>query len=347
MVFQMSTQIITESKMRRLETAFESIPQDYFNDLKELFQNEMSQILNGELKIRLVLDTNVVISNALSILKRGSCFLLNLMKSPFIEFVSPPDLNTELKRNEKKIAKNRKVPIREFRQAWKMIIEHVDIVDDPYLQIYTSIVQTYPIKDYDDAPYIALYFYSQAHGVATKNIRHFEGTGVRILNIGEAKEKVTIFQMATGMYFIQTKAIPTMLYLLYDLIKVAIAFVIELILRVVGVFYMLLSKGIEAVADFISGLPDWMKVALGVLAIYLIINNSEAVMSFLGKMITGIINFLNKLGEMFVSILDAISVFIPDLIDFLLQVHSLTEAMIERAITEINELENLRPQKVG
>jgi predicted nucleic acid-binding protein len=114
---------ISEDCKRRLNTAIERLGPN-FEEYLRTFLLELELILKSStgFKIRLVVDTNAVLSEAIRLVKGGKPFLSALIESPFLDFLAPPEIIQEL---------NRIIPKRIADSAErKVIVENVRKIVD-------------------------------------------------------------------------------------------------------------------------------------------------------------------------------------------------------------------------
>jgi hypothetical protein len=83
--------------IKDLESTFSEFPDDLLIQINKFcFENGLYGTINGELKIKFVVDANIILQSAITLAKKGRHNLLLIADSPFVEFITPSFVDQEL-----------------------------------------------------------------------------------------------------------------------------------------------------------------------------------------------------------------------------------------------------------
>ena len=330
---------ITEDEIKSIDSMMEVIPEEDFNPVKEYFEIHMSEILNEDLTINLIVDTNILISSAVGEIRKEKKSLFSLlMESPFIHFMAPEWIIKELREKIPEVSKEKKIREEGLYAKMNEFLKNIEIVHEDEISDYVEVVKELGIKDENDAPFIALYFKKEAHGILTRNVKHFEMDGVEIVKLGDVAKKATIFKVGAGLYYLRAETLPKLAYLFLGMLRKMASFVVDILTSAFLSLGKFIIEGGKSVWDVFSSIPAELKM-LGILLFILFYDD---IRDFLKELYQGAVLLLKR-------ILERIKTLIEDIIDFILEVapylgkkileiYRISQAAIDKAIEEANQL---------
>jgi predicted nucleic acid-binding protein len=137
---------------------------------KETLLNSEADTNLKEVKMKLVLDINVIIS---AIIKENSV-IRALLSLPFLEFYLPEYALMELQKNEGLIIQKSGLEKKELQVLLKLLLSKVKVINDSIFANYYSMAESIiGLIDKKDIPYIALALAVKSDGIWTAD-KHFE-----------------------------------------------------------------------------------------------------------------------------------------------------------------------------
>jgi len=277
----------------------------FSNDFKQFFDGFFLSVYKSKLELNIIIDANIILSDAYAYIRFGNSYLLNLLKSPFIKVFSPQWLDKELNKKIPEFSKDKGLKIEEFRAAVEKLSAGVIRIPEIKPHVSNVLLRIINERDSKDLPYIALYIEKNFHGILT-NDKDIKGMpNVRTWSRpGDLGKIVRIFENGAFAYAVigQLPTVATVMSEICLLILKEVWKIIKFILT------MLIEAGTNALSMLLNS-PDWLKVAALVGGIVLLFSDKsrELIAEILNSIEIWAIEFLKWLYEGLKSVLSALS----------------------------------------
>ena len=280
---------------------------DLIEYLKQKFQtNIMNWIIKEgtDLQVKLVVDSNTVISSLRYYAKTGKpSILLKLKSNPLFPLYSPIDLETEVIDYIETKEKNQRYKPK-MRKAWNLIKQNIIFQKEIHMTSWNKAKEVIGKRDSDDIPFVGVYFDLNASGIVT-NDKHYEHQEIRRFNIESLGEVVGTFHRGIFSFFILNDMSP----LLFDFIKQVslsiLKFLSEIVVLFLGFIKALTTGAISKIFELLSKAPSWLigiLFGIGVASIIVVLlhddtrnkvkNLAQSIKEKTKPMINKIINFM-------------------------------------------------------
>ena len=312
----------TDANFERIDAGIKKIVKNLgkgvLKDYKEFMEDEFFfGVYGSELELNVVIDANAILADAYAYLRYGKSYLLELMKSPFLNVFSPTWLHTELEKNIPKFSKDKGLSEAQFREAVNKLTSSVQIMKEDSGNPHNTLLRKIKERDAKDLPYVILYVEKKFHGILTKDRDISDMADIKTWSRpGDVAKIVQIFENGAFAYAVIGE-LPTIFTLLGELC----IFIIKGAWEVINTIATLLFEAATGAIEAIMNLPDWMKVAALIGTILLLAwDKSRAfiiegvktigrwLINFLKWIYEGIKSILNLLGQTMVGGLDVIAV---------------------------------------
>lgn len=181
-------------------------------DLEEhlrCFLSEFGSILSSStgFRVRVVVDTNVALSETLRLMRGKSPFLSKLAKSPFLEVVAPIEMEYELleKIGEKFQDPDDRDKATEIAQS---VLNDVSVVTGFQIDSMVRAQALMGVRDPDDVVFVQIAIDYSTHGVVSKD-RHFMNLGeIKRWELGEVGRVITEMNRGALTLWVAARGLP-------------------------------------------------------------------------------------------------------------------------------------------
>ena len=228
----------------------------FIRDTKKFFDENLFYVIEGKkLELNIVIDAQAIIADAIADVKNHRSYLIELMKSPFLNVYGPPWLLSELNKKIPEISKKKHLNEEELKKSINKLLKKVNIVEvKEGITEDNDIIRE--IKDENDIPYVKLYLTLGSQGILTAD-KHITNLPVttwkRPGKLGKVIEK---FENGALSFEIIAEGLPLVLNLLFELC----VFIIQIMLDF-----------IKNIVHYLSKIPIWLTVAISTTFILLLL----------------------------------------------------------------------------
>ncbi len=229
--------------------AIEIVGPEFETYLKS-FLSEFPSVLRSSTNftIRVVVDTNVAISEIHRIIRGKKPFLSSLIKSPFLDAIAPIEMWDELDEKIPKVFHEREEQI-EARNLAKQIIEDVHLVEGYKVHDRIKAEALMGQRDPKDVVFVQIAFEYESHGVISKD-RAFENLeGVKRWDLGEVGRVLTEINRGALTLWIAAIGLPSVAIIMTMIGMSLVSTGFDLVNRFV-------STSRELAAEIVSSLSD-------------------------------------------------------------------------------------------
>jgi len=244
------------------EIAYELDP-DLIEYLIDYFQNNALYSLGEDVifEYKLIIDTNVVISNLISFCKHGNSLLHKIIKQPLLKLHAPNQLLMELDDKIPSLCEENNINEELFRHTLDNdILPNViiyDELDDVHFNYAHNILNE---RDNKDVPFLALSMELKTQGIITNDKDFEEQTEVKIWKLKESRNVITVINRGMLCLFIQTQTLPFILKTGYALSIIMMSVLSNMALTIVNSSKIIISTiGTKA-----KKIPLWIYAILGI-----------------------------------------------------------------------------------
>lgn len=300
---------------KKLNRVIQNLDTSFLQYCKSYFEENLLYFYGNKLELTLIVDANIIISEALAYVKNNKSFLLNLSKSLFLKLLAPSWLKQELERKIPEVSRQNEIDENKLRSVVSMLSEKISIVEVnemAYQIAFAKIGQ----RDEKDVPYVALYFSVKSHGILTKDKDITDIQEIKTwVRPGIAGKVVSIFERGAFSFLLVGKGVPTVFRFLYETFVIILRSVWEVVKMVTTAIYSFIREGFKTVSRF----PDWIKVLIGTGVILLILwdRSREVIFNTLQSFVQGVVSVLTWFYDITKSILNFIAPLIEGGLTFL------------------------------
>jgi predicted nucleic acid-binding protein len=272
--------------------------------LKKALDKTVGYFLAGNSTLTFVVDTNIVLSEAISHAHNGRSGLLSLVhSSPFLNVIAPPQIRSEVRAKLPEIAAKRKIQVERLSQSADLILDNIKVMAPDELSRFQTHLAL-ANRDLEDVNFVALYLSSKADGLLTKD-KDFTGLSeVKVWTVSKVGRILTQVENGAFSLVVIGNVLPTILQFLYNAALYVLGFIYRLAVGFVAVLTALLEKGINAILSS-PALFLIVPVVLG-----LIVYAKDYVAEFVQQLATAIEKALFTLASAVKSILEFLADFI-------------------------------------
>jgi len=254
------------------EITFELDP-DLIEYLKDYFQKNILYSFEKDIifKYKLIIDTNIVISNLISYCKNGNSLLHKIIKQPLLKLYAPKQLLIELDDKIPSLCKKKKIDEELIRHTLDNdILPNVTIYDEIEDIHYNYAHSILNERDKKDIPFLALSMELKSHGIITNDKDFEEQTEIKIWKLKESRNVITVINRGMLCLFIQTQSLQLMLKTGY-----AISIFISSVLSNIAFTIIKYSKNIfSTIGTNAKKVPMWIYAIFGI-ALIIIFSDKE------------------------------------------------------------------------
>lgn len=290
---------------KSLEKIMAGIPSQFLIYLKKNFEKNIAYFLGhpSRMELDVVVDSSSIIADMLSFVTKGKSKLHQLMKEPFVRFHAPTIVKTEIEGKMNKLSAKTKKDRQVLMQTWqKNFLPNINLKDPKDLMAWIKGFITVGRRDKKDIPFVALHFEIRSQAIITRDKDIIEQPQIRTWKLGRLGNVVTIFKKGCFSFFVFSKLLPAIFYVLF---KIGVA-ILRVLIEIVANFLALLSNVAKGAVEAISRLPDWAKFFLGLAALAFVLYDKtrNVALEFIRKVSEEFCRFASKLYENIKSLLD-------------------------------------------
>lgn len=253
-----------------LDESTKGFSPDLIEYLKQKFQTSMMNWITKEgvdMQIKLVVDSNAVISSLRYYAETGKpSLLLKLKSNPLFPLYSPIDLETEVLEYIEVKEKNQKYKPK-MRKAWNMIKQNIIFQKEIDMKSWNKAKEVIGKRDSDDVPFVGVYFDLNASGVVTDD-KHYEHPEIRRFSIESLGEIVGTFHRGIFSFFILNDISPLLFEFIRQISLSILKFLSEVLVLFLGLFKALVTGAMSKIIELLSKAPSWLSwVFLGVFVV--------------------------------------------------------------------------------
>ena len=271
-----------------LDESTKGFSPDLIEYLKQKFQTSMMNWITKEgvdMQVKLVVDSNAVISSLKYYAKTGkSSLLLKLKSNSLFPLYSPLDLETEvLEYIEIKEKNQRHKP--KMKKAWNLIKQNIIFQKEIHMESWNKAKEVIGKRDSDDVPFVGVYFDLNASGVVTDD-KHYEHPEIRRFSIESLGEIVGTFHRGIFSFFILNDISPLLFNFIKQISLSILKFLSEVVVLFLGLFKALATGAISKIFELLSKAPSWISLSIlgafgvGIIAVLLHEDTRNKVKSF-------------------------------------------------------------------
>ncbi|MDE1841905.1 MAG: hypothetical protein KGI09_08505 [Thaumarchaeota archaeon] len=207
----------------------------------------------AQLKVNIVMDTNMVNSTLKRYAKGDSSIIFKLEENPFFAFYAPKEIEFEVQKfiEGKKAKGLDKQKLREGWQKLKQIIAIKDVENDAARKEALKLIGN---RDQSDVPFVGLYIEMDAQAVLTYD-KDYEIPSVRTFSMKSLNDTVGVFHRGTFSFFIMNDVLPLVLEFLSKAVIAIARGIYEMFKLMWNLLEAAVSGFIEKVGELISRIP--------------------------------------------------------------------------------------------
>lgn len=215
-------------KFSDLMTKFaHSLPADSLEYIRKRVSEIIPTFCLGSFKLRVVIDTNILYQCVRGRMLDGSCFLDKVGESPVLELCAPPELEEEIyEKIEVKFPKDKKtrdLDLLQCKTIAEELLQMVKIERDPKAEYLEQAKKVMSTRDKDDAPFLALYLSTGAHGIVTMDKDLKEQDNVRTFGLKDIGKIITVVNRGALSLFASCSTVPALVQVVYELLCAVIS----------------------------------------------------------------------------------------------------------------------------
>lgn len=264
----------------------------------------------SEFTAELVIDSNIVFAEVLSLMKGKPSFLGSIINNPFLTLYAPPEILKEVKKTIKKdLPKN--LDKDKAKKLAHEILSKITILKEQRLDAWIKAYTLIGKRDEKDVPFLALAFSLETHGVITRDKDFTEQEEVRIWKLGETGKMISDLNKGSFSFFFLGTGLPRILQFCYWLCVSFLKLLAEVLEALIAVIAALVAGGVNA----LSKIPPWILTLIGVTLILSKEAREKAGDAF-AKLYEKAIETGGKIKEAFSRIIECIKQIIEMLMPF-------------------------------
>ena len=241
------------------------LPADFIQYIKEKIESQKNQLFNSngnELKINIVIDTNVAISAIKYFVENKQSIIFHLEKNPLFGFYAPHELKNEV---QKYIDSNVDYKLKkQWLEGLKRLEKTIHFVDITDSRIKKQAMRMIGKRDKKDTPFVEASIEIGAQGILTFD-KDFEQDGIKMFNLNDLENIVCTFQKGIFSFFIVNDSLEIIVKLLMDLILVLFSKIFKIFKCIFEEIKTLIMETPAAIAKYVKDQPLWVKLLVGIL----------------------------------------------------------------------------------
>lgn len=248
-----------------LDEMTKSLGADFMSWIKEHIEGAANIWLGeklSQLKVKIVMDTNMVNSTLKRYAKGDSSIIFKLENNPFFSFYAPSEIETEVQKflDGKKVQGLDK---KKLREGWEKLKQVVIIKDVENNIAKEEAMRRIGKRDKSDIPFISLYIEMGAQAVLTYD-KDYEISSVRVFSMKNLNDTVGIFHRGTFSFFIMNDALPLILKFLSKVIIAIAKSIYEMLKLILDLLKAAVSGLVGKMSELISRIPPNARKLFGI-----------------------------------------------------------------------------------
>ena len=246
-----------------------SIPPQLSAYLKSEFEKFLPKLMGKKVKAEahLVIDASQAIAELIGYVKKGKSTVIELAKEPFLKLYAPEKIDSEIEEHIDEVAKKKGIDAGKLRDVWKNVLRplgHIGESSEIIAQFRGF--ATMVARDPEDAPYVALSFTTEMHGIVTKDKDISDQPEVRTWRVSNVARTITLLKQGSFSFFISARLLVPLLQAVFEMVITFLAALFEFAVKIGRLFVALAERFVEG----LGGLPDWAQLLLLVAGIALV-----------------------------------------------------------------------------
>jgi predicted nucleic acid-binding protein len=244
-----------------LDETIRKMPVEIITQLRQfILQGFLGTMSGHEFKFKLIIDTNVVVSDSIRVAKGKKSSTLHFLSSPFLSLMAPREIESEVieKLNEKFKNDEKKLIIAKTHA--KNILKCIKIVGNISGTAIQEARRLIADRDEDDIPFLALALESSADAILSYDKEAFDDLpNFQRLDVGPTTKLVLKYERGTFSFVIVGGSLEMLLPIFRDIIFWIFRCVISALETLIQIFGNIISGAIET----LSKLPPWVFIIIG------------------------------------------------------------------------------------
>jgi predicted nucleic acid-binding protein len=236
------------------------LPAGYYGSIRDrLLEILILAGFKGKLRIRVVVDSCIVVGDALRVAKGKPSSTERILSSEFIEVLAPRDIREEVERNIRSELEEGPPLERALSHARRLLsrLKIISEVSSASLTRARRLLVNHP----KDAPFLAVYFETEADAMVSREKGTFDKPGVEKWDLGKSVGVVVAYESGSLALVVAGAVVDAVIDAFQILLVALLQALAEIIDLVITFVQALLSKSVEA----LSKVPDWgWTILLGV-----------------------------------------------------------------------------------
>ncbi|MEM0050797.1 MAG: PIN domain-containing protein [Candidatus Bathyarchaeia archaeon] len=287
------------------------LPADFYQFLKEkIFSFILKENDSFDIKLKLVIDSNIIIKDSFRVAKGMPSTTLRLFQSPFVELIAPKHITDEVYRQIKSdIPPN--ADLSKALSHARNLLNYVTIVED--ISVIAAKLGSTKKTYGNDMYFLALAITSKAKAIVSYDKKAFEGQPeVRRWEMNDVSEAIVSLESGILSFSLFSFGIE----LTGDTLKYLIFPLLAGIAEIFKTMTTLIAAGVSGILAAFEKVPTWfwiiILIAMGGILITAALDEDfrnkigkfgESIYSFLVKMWKSLLSFLKDLIEAIVNLI--------------------------------------------
>ena len=276
-------------------------------------ENYLRIFLERGVKIKIVVDANIIISEVIAYFKKGKSHFLDLLNHAIIEAFAPSYIIEELGEHIEEITKKTKKTEEETWTTIKLqFLSKIKLkeVKNKGMGGYSELIDILKERDPDDIPYMILYLSEDADTILSKD-HHFIGlSGIFTMQkVGHLKKVLYDIERGNLALLVTIDVLPKLVIYLARIIITILILVVKALSDFAVKAIETLKNGTKKFIEWFSGLTPEGKVVGVILSLisagiayayrdWIQKNIIEPLKDVISEIITRIIQFFKQLGSL-------------------------------------------------
>jgi predicted nucleic acid-binding protein len=233
------------------------LPAGYYGSIREQLLNVVALTgFSGKFRIRVVVDSCIVVGDALRVAKGRPSSTERILNSEFIEVLAPGDIRDEVERSIRAELEEGSALEHALGHA-KKLLSCMKLISEVSSASLARARQTLS-NHLKDAPFLAVYFETDADAIVTHEKGTFDKPGVKKWDLGRSVDAVISFESGSLALVIAGAAVEAVMEAFQTLLVALLQALAEVIAILLDFVRAVLTMSLEALAR----IPDWARAIL-------------------------------------------------------------------------------------
>jgi predicted nucleic acid-binding protein len=243
----------------RLTQLSREMPAGLYESIRDrLFELMVLAGLKGKLKVKAVIDSDIVVGDAIRVARGKESSTERILSTTFIECLAPLRIVEEVERNIRKKINDDEAVEKALTHA-RRLLSHVRIVSQTSIEAMTRASQLL-LNHQKDAPFLAVLFEVEADAVISREMGTYDKPGVNRWTLGKTVEVIVSYESGSLALVLLGAAIEALVDAFASLLLIVLRAVEEALIVILN-----LVKGlVEGSVESIKKIPQWVWYAIGV-----------------------------------------------------------------------------------